>query len=206
MSFPRYVEASSQTFHVEVREASFFFLLSLCIKFNQETFVFPISNLHCPQIDWDLAWLVRTEKPSHLILAQTIQYKSELKWKQKLGASLLMPEHHFKGPGPQADQNNDNDTFVTGLISPLPRQPGMMMTRVGLAGVDGLKYFKEERGEGGEEEVAFCVFLATSSLSLCLSAQPPTVVSKMEAQLEYVHIAYTFLHIWRRFECSVGDY
>ncbi len=28
----------------------------------------------------------------------------------------------------------------------------------------------------------------------------------MEAQLEYMHIAYTFLHVWRRFACSVGDY
>ncbi len=28
----------------------------------------------------------------------------------------------------------------------------------------------------------------------------------MEAQSEYVHIAYTFLHVWHRFVCSVGDY
>ena len=28
----------------------------------------------------------------------------------------------------------------------------------------------------------------------------------MEARLEYVHIAYTFLNVWRRFACSVGDY
>ena len=32
-----------------------------------------------------------------------------------------------------------------------------------------------------------------------LSTQPPTVACKMEAQLEYVHIAFTFLHVWRRF-------
>ena len=36
--------------------------------------------------------------------------------------------------------------------------------------------------------------------------QPPTVGCKMEAQLEYIHIAYTFLQAWRRFVSSVGDY
>ncbi len=34
--------------------------------------------------------------------------------------------------------------------------------------------------------------------------QPPMVACKIEAQLEYAHIAYTFLHNWRRFACSVG--
>ena len=29
--------------------------------------------------------------------------------------------------------------------------------------------------------------------------QPPTVVCKMEDQLEYMHIAYAFLHVWLRF-------
>ena len=39
------------------------------------------------------------------------------------------------------------------------------------------------------------------------SSQPPTVVCKVEeAQLEYVHIAYTFLHVWRQFACLVGVY
>ncbi len=28
---------------------------------------------------------------------------------------------------------------------------------------------------------------------------PPTVACKMEAQSEYVHVAYTFLHVWCRF-------
>ena len=28
----------------------------------------------------------------------------------------------------------------------------------------------------------------------------------MEAQSEYVRVAYTFFHVRRRFECSVGDY
>ena len=28
--------------------------------------------------------------------------------------------------------------------------------------------------------------------------------AKMEAQLEYIHVAYMFLHVWRRFACSVG--
>ncbi len=38
-------------------------------------------------------------------------------------------------------------------------------------------------------------------------SQPPTVVSKMEAQSEHVvHVACTFLHIWRRTVCSVGAY
>ncbi len=38
--------------------------------------------------------------------------------------------------------------------------------------------------------------------------QPPTVLCKMQAQSEahyvIVHIAYMFLHVWRRFACSVG--
>ncbi len=38
------------------------------------------------------------------------------------------------------------------------------------------------------------------------TTQPPTVVRKMEAQLQYIHTAYTFLHNWRRFVCSVGAY
>ncbi len=42
---------------------------------------------------------------------------------------------------------------------------------------------------------------------LCTSL-PTTncVVCKIEAQSEYVHIAYTFLHVWRRFVCSVSAY
>ncbi len=36
--------------------------------------------------------------------------------------------------------------------------------------------------------------------------QPPKVICRMEAQLEYIHIAYTFLHVWCRFVCSVGAY
>ncbi len=38
----------------------------------------------------------------------------------------------------------------------------------------------------------------------CLYAQPPTMACKMEAQLEHVHVAYTFLHRWHRFACSVA--
>ncbi len=38
------------------------------------------------------------------------------------------------------------------------------------------------------------------------ATQPPTVACKMEAQLEYVHNAYTLLHVWHRFVCSVGAY
>ena len=26
----------------------------------------------------------------------------------------------------------------------------------------------------------------------------------MEAQLDYIHVAYMFAHVWRRFVCSVG--
>ncbi len=39
-------------------------------------------------------------------------------------------------------------------------------------------------------------------------SQPPTVVCKMEAQLEHVHTAYTgfFFHVWRQFVCSVSAY
>ncbi len=29
-----------------------------------------------------------------------------------------------------------------------------------------------------------------------MSSPPPMVVCKMEAQSEYVHVAYTFLHVW----------
>ncbi len=36
------------------------------------------------------------------------------------------------------------------------------------------------------------------------AAQPPTVGCRMEAQSEHVHIAYTFLHVWHRFVCSVS--
>ena len=36
--------------------------------------------------------------------------------------------------------------------------------------------------------------------------QPATVACKMEAQLEYVHIAYMLLHVWHWFVCSVGAY
>ncbi len=39
-----------------------------------------------------------------------------------------------------------------------------------------------------------------------VASQPPRVVCKMEAQLEYVHVAHTFLHVLRRFVCSVGAY
>ncbi len=35
-------------------------------------------------------------------------------------------------------------------------------------------------------------------------AQPPTVVCKREAQLKYVPMAYTFLHIWHLLVCSDG--
>ena len=35
------------------------------------------------------------------------------------------------------------------------------------------------------------------------TTQPP-MVCKMEGQLEYIHNAHTFLHVWRRFVCSVG--
>ncbi len=38
------------------------------------------------------------------------------------------------------------------------------------------------------------------------AAQPPTVVCKIEAPLEYVHIAYMFLHVWHQFVRSVGAY
>ncbi len=37
-----------------------------------------------------------------------------------------------------------------------------------------------------------------------VGAQPPTVACKVEAQLEHMHIAYMFLHVWRQFACSVG--
>ncbi len=45
--------------------------------------------------------------------------------------------------------------------------------------------------------------------------RPPTVVCKMEAQLEYIpyiylhtytYIAYIFLHVWRQYVCSVRAY
>ena len=36
--------------------------------------------------------------------------------------------------------------------------------------------------------------------------RPATVACKMEAQLEYVQVAYMFLHVWCRFACSVGAY
>ncbi len=38
--------------------------------------------------------------------------------------------------------------------------------------------------------------------------QPPTVVCKMEAQLEYiqyVHTAYPFLHVWCQYVCSLSQ-
>ncbi len=42
-----------------------------------------------------------------------------------------------------------------------------------------------------KDQSASCMYLP--------STQPPTVVCKMEAQLEYVHIAYTSLHVWPQF-------
>ncbi len=36
-----------------------------------------------------------------------------------------------------------------------------------------------------------------SRTAKCLSAQPPTVACKMEAQSGYAHIAHTFLHVRR---------
>ncbi len=33
-------------------------------------------------------------------------------------------------------------------------------------------------------------------------SQPATVVRKMKAQSEYVHVAHTSLHVWRRIACS----
>ncbi len=42
--------------------------------------------------------------------------------------------------------------------------------------------------------------------TVCAHTQPATVVCKMEPPLEYVHIAHMFLHVWRRFVCSIGDY
>ncbi len=40
----------------------------------------------------------------------------------------------------------------------------------------------------------------------CSCSQPPTVVCKMEAQSEYVHIALHFLHVQHQLECSIGTY
>ncbi len=48
--------------------------------------------------------------------------------------------------------------------------------------------------------------MSDAYLSVLLT-QPPTLVCKVEAQLEYAHaVAYTSLHVWRRFVCSVGAY
>ncbi len=38
------------------------------------------------------------------------------------------------------------------------------------------------------------------------AAQPATVACKMKAQSEHVRNACMFLHAWRQFVCSVGDY
>ena len=39
-----------------------------------------------------------------------------------------------------------------------------------------------------------------------INIQPPTVVCKMleYIQSEHIYIAYTFLHVWCQFACSVG--
>ncbi len=58
-----------------------------------------------------------------------------------------------------------------------------------------------------EEEVSNCCTTTVQQQLLQLTfdivptgyTQPSTVVRKMEAQSEYTNIAYTFLHIWRRF-------
>ncbi len=57
--------------------------------------------------------------------------------------------------------------------------------------------------EGGEEGEKRKVIGWPANL-LVLASQPPTVACKMEAPSEYVHVAYTFLHVWRRLVCSVG--
>ncbi len=38
------------------------------------------------------------------------------------------------------------------------------------------------------------------------STQPTKVQWEMQAQSEHVHVAHMFLHVWRRFVCSVSAY
>ena len=42
------------------------------------------------------------------------------------------------------------------------------------------------------------VYALCTTIFFVEETQPSTVVYKMEAQLEYMHIACTFLHIWRQ--------
>ena len=49
-------------------------------------------------------------------------------------------------------------------------------------------------------------FFTPAAKKECSATQPPTVVRKMEAQLEYIHIACTFLHVWHRFASSIAAY
>ncbi len=69
------------------------------------------------------------------------------------------------------------------------------------------------RGGGGEIFPVLVVlgfrpilgFFCPSSTTTTTTTQPPTVACKLEAQLKYVlHVEYTFLHVWRRFVCSVS--
>ncbi len=45
-----------------------------------------------------------------------------------------------------------------------------------------------------------CV-LSLKNLKEWFATQPPMVVRKKKVQSEYVHVASTFLHVWRRFVC-----
>ena len=62
--------------------------------------------------------------------------------------------------------------------------------------------------EEGEKRLRIEVSFGSTKCLLphSLTPQPPTVVCKMEVLLECIHIAYTPLHVWRRFVCSVGAY
>ena len=58
----------------------------------------------------------------------------------------------------------------------------------------------------GQTNVAKAILICRDATAPVLQAQPPMVLCRMEAQLKYVHVACTFLHVWRRFACSVGVY
>ncbi len=65
------------------------------------------------------------------------------------------------------------------------------------------KGYKESTSQIFKKKVPLCSWMSNRK-NVPLTNHQPTAVCKMEAKLEY--IAYTFLHVWRRFVCSVGGY
>ncbi len=58
------------------------------------------------------------------------------------------------------------------------------------------------------DSIGNCHFVevqSTPGTCLVKSAQPATVVCRMEAQLQYLHIAHAFLHVLRVLRCWLGE-